>query len=874
TCAPPCAGVPSPGSITPTTSTTCVGNSITLTCSGYSPNSALTFQWSSAPAAAGPYTIIGGATSNVYTFNAPAATTYYRCTVTCSNGGGNGTTAPVVVNVSNIQFTSATATPSTVCAPGTVVVSATVTGGVNLGNYTYTLSGPGTIGAPVFSGPNNSTVTYNVTNIPYGSYVFLLTATDPVPCSKTAYINVTVNPAPVITIAPPAPVICAGAIQPLTANVTIPRFYNMTTSTGNSIDPGTTLVAGSQGDDVTALITLPFTYNAYDLPYTQVRACSNGNLQFTTNNTAFSNICPLPATGMGVAFHPHWDDLHTGRLPAEGIYTSVTGSAPNRIFNIEWRAEYFFPTSFATVVNFEARIFEGQQRVDFIYGSVLNNGVSASIGVQSEPTAQATTFSCNASGLSSGLGISFVLPPPPPPPLQVTFSPLTELYTDAGATTAYTGTPINTVYAKPAVTRTYTASYTSPQNCTNTASVTVTVNQLPAITVQPTPATQTICPGFNVTYTVTATGAGLTYQWRRNGVNLVDGPQINLSTISGATTNSLTITNLGAANAGNYDVVVSGTCPPPVTSNTVVLNVGSAPTITTQPSNQTICANGGIASQATAVFTVVTTGVPPPTIFQWQVSTNGGATWTNLANTASTASPFYNNVFTPVLTIGNAPTSMSGYQYRLVITNICGQTITSNAATLTVNPIPVVVATDLFNQRVCISDTLIPLVGTPVGGAWTGIGVSGFNFVPSVTAVGTYVLTYTYTNSFGCTISDTTTVKVQDCPERLRLLSKDALVIYPNPNNGHFNVRMNSTLYNYLGMKVYNMSGQLMIGNAVTNPATNRETLVTPTYTGLVYGRVIPIDLSRLTSGTYLVEFYYDDGIRTSKKGFLIVIQK
>ena len=85
---------------------------------------------------------------------------------------------------------------------------------------------------------------------------------------------------------------------------------------------------------------------------------------------------------------------------------------------------------------------------------------------------------------------------------------------------------------------------------------------------------------------------------------------------------------------------------------------------------------------------------------------------------------------------------------------------------------------------------------------------------------------------------------------------------------------MNSTLYNYLGMKVYDMNGHLMIGNAVTNPATNRETLVTPTYTGLYYGRVIPIDLSMLASGTYLVVFYYDDGIRTSKKGFLIVIQR
>jgi Secretion system C-terminal sorting domain len=672
TCAPPCTGVPSPGSITPATSTVCVGSSVTLTCSGYPPNTGLTFQWNSAPAAAGPYTAIAGATSNVYTFNAPAATTYYTCTVTCTSaGGGSSTTAPpVVVNVSNIQFTSAVATPSTVCSPGSVVITGTVTGGLNLGNYTYTLTGPGTIGPAVPSGTNNSSVSFTVTNIPAGNQVYTLTATDPVPCSKSTTINVTVNLTPVVTLAPASATICNGNIQPITGTVT---------------------------------------------------------------------------TGTG----------------------------------------------------------------------------------------------------------TFV------------FSPLTELYTDAGAVTAYTGTALasgTTIYAKPTVTRTYTATVTSALGCSSSTPITITVNQLPAITVQPTPATQTICPGFNVTYTVGATGTGLTYQWRRNGVNLVNGGQINLSTISGATTNTLTITNLGAANAGNYDVVVSGTCPPPVTSNTVVLNVGSAPTITTQPSNVTVCAN------TNAVFTVVAGGVPPPTIYQWQVSTTGaGGPWTNLTTGGS---------FTPTFTITATPIALNGNFYRVIITNSCGQSITSNAVSLTVNAIPVVVATDLFNQRVCISDTLVPLVGSPVGGSWSGIGVSGFNFVPPATALGTYVLTYTYTNSFGCTISDTTTVKVSDCPERLRELTKDALIIYPNPNNGHFNVRMNSTLYNYLGMKVYNMSGQLMIGNAVTNSATNRETLVTPTYTGLVYGRVIPINLSQLASGTYLVEFYYDDGIRTSKKGYLIMIEK
>jgi hypothetical protein len=114
---------------------------------------------------------------------------------------------------------------------------------------------------------------------------------------------------------------------------------------------------------------------------------------------------------------------------------------------------------------------------------------------------------------------------------------------------------------------------------------------------------------------------------------------------------------------------------------------------------------------------------------------------------------------------------------------------------------------------------LVPLVGSPVGGFWSGIGVSGFNFVPAATAVGTYVLTYTYTNSVGCTISDTTSVKVQDCPERLRRLTDPgAVIIFPNPSNGKFNVRLRSTLYNYLGIKTYNMNGQLMVGNAVTKP--------------------------------------------------------
>jgi hypothetical protein len=439
----------------------------------------------------------------------------------------------------------------------------------------------------------------------------------------------------------------------------------------------------------------------------------------------------------------------------------------------------------------------------------------------------------DASGDAGYIGnwsITFDIPP------TVVFSPITGLYTDAAATIPYTGTPVTVVYAKPTTTTTYTATSTV-NGCTGSNTITVTVNQLPAITVQPAPATQTICPGFNVTYTVTATGTGLTYQWRRNGVDLTDNAQI-----SGSTTNTLVITGVNAANAGTYTVVVSGTCPPAVTSANAVLNIASTPVISAQPANTVRCVG------QTATFTVGTTGsVPPPTIFQWQVSTNGGSTWTDLTTNGS---------YTATLTVPNVTLAMNNNRYRVIVTNSCGQTITSSAAILTVTN-PNVTVQPL--QRICISDTLVTLVGTPAGGSWSGIGVSGFNFVPSATAVGTYTLTYTYTDPSGCTSTATTIAKVEDCPERIRLLRDDAVVIYPNPNNGQFNIKMNSTLYNFLGMRVYTTGGQL---------------LMVKDWGGLNYGRVLPVDLTHLPNATYMVKLYYDDGVRSSERTFPVIINK
>jgi hypothetical protein len=176
--------------------------------------------------------------------------------------------------------------------------------------------------------------------------------------------------------------------------------YTITQTTGATIVPGVA-DTGNHYDDGTTVINLPFAYNMYGQNYLTAALSSNGNLQFGGNNIAYVNGC-LPAAGFADTIFAHWDDLRTDGV-AHGIYISTNGVAPNRIFNIEWRAQYLSPSN---NLNFEVRLYEGQTRFDIIYGAVPNTGASATVGVQHD-AATATSFECNAGGLSAGLQLTF-----------------------------------------------------------------------------------------------------------------------------------------------------------------------------------------------------------------------------------------------------------------------------------------------------------------------------------------------------------------------------------------------------------------------------------------------------------------------------------
>ena len=114
---------------------------------------------------------------------------------------------------------------------------------------------------------------------------------------------------------------------------------------------------------------------------------------------------------------------------------------------------------------------------------------------------------------------------------------------------------------------------------TNSATLTVNV----PVTVTAAPTNQTVVVGNNVTFSVTATGTGLSYQWLFNGSVI-------------GTSNSLTLNNVTTSQSGIYTVIVNGTVGSATNSATLTVNKAVA-TITLGSLSQTY---SGAAEPVTA----------------------------------------------------------------------------------------------------------------------------------------------------------------------------------------------------------------------------------------------------------------------------------
>ncbi len=286
-----------------------------------------------------------------------------------------------------------------------------------------------------------------------------------------------------------------------------------------------------------------------------------------------------------------------------------------------------------------------------------------------------------------------------------------------------------------------TASFTSAQ-LSSAYSVSMSgtgVGVAPSIVAQP--VSISILVGQTATFSVTATGtAPLAYQWKMNG-----------TAIAGATGSSYTTPSETTSNNGAQFTVAVSNAAGTVISNAATLTVTTtpvAPSITTQPSNQTIFAG------QTATFSVVANGTSPLS-YQW--SKNGTAIG------GATSSSYT----TPTET-----TSDNGATFSVMVSNSAGNA-TSNNATLTVNPDPVAptITSQPASQTINAGQTATfsvtasgtaPLSyqwlqnGTAIGGATSS---SYTTPVESVSNSGTH-FSVTVSNSAGSATSNTATLTV------------------------------------------------------------------------------------------------------------------
>lgn len=202
--------------------------------------------------------------------------------------------------------------------------------------------------------------------------------------------------------------------------------------------------------------------------------------------------------------------------------------------------------------------------------NVITVGPLSTATTLSSPTGAATGTTTATAGFTTDRAVSAAFPA-----YFLTLPAATAAPADAaalianGATVSQTTggtTPTRGITGLTAVTAYRTHMAQPGSNVVSSGSYTTSASgTAPTITVQP--ANQTVTAGATASFSVTATGSGLTYQWRRNG-----------TPIGGATSASYSLSTVLGDNGAVFSVVVTGDTAPAATSSNATLTVNAAPT--------------------------------------------------------------------------------------------------------------------------------------------------------------------------------------------------------------------------------------------------------------------------------------------------------
>lgn len=172
---------------------------------------------------------------------------------------------------------------------------------------------------------------------------------------------------------------------------------------------------------------------------------------------------------------------------------------------------------------------------------------------------------------------------------------------------------------------------------------------------------------------------------------------------------TVTLNNTNTLAAGTYNITITGISGTVTKSRVIsfVVQTGTAPTITIQPINQSVCSGSG------AGFSINTSGAAT-TSYQWQLSTDGGTNFSNIAAE--------NNA---TINIASTVYSQNNSRYRVIVSGQCNS-VTSNPGILTVKPVPSIPVITASTTSACVGD-IVSLEATALTSISSSLGSGTFS---------------------------------------------------------------------------------------------------------------------------------------------------
>jgi len=692
-----------------TGSIVCSGTSVTLTGGG-----ATSYAWDNS---------VIDATAFV-----PSGSLSYNVVGTDANGCTN--TASVSVTVNALPTVTATSTGSIVCS-GT---SITLTGG----------------GATTYAWDNS--VVDGTAFVPTGSLSYNVVGTDINGCTNTASVSVTVNAVPTVTATSTGSIVCSGT------SVTLTGGGATTYAWDNSVVDGTAFV--------------PSGSLSYNVIGTDANGCTNTASVSVTVNT-------LPTVTAA----------STSSSVCSGTAVTLTGGGATTYV---WDNSVIDGTAFVPSVSSSYNVV----------GTDVNgctNTASVTVSVNDLPT---VTASSTGSTVCSGTAVTL---------------------TGGGATTyVWDNSVVDGTAFVPSVSSSYDVVGTDANGCTNTASVTVSVNDLPIVTASST--SSTVCSGTAVTLTG---GGATTYVWDNS---VVDGtafvPSVSSSyEVVGTDVNGCTNTASVTVSVNDLPMIMASSTP-------VLCNGGtSSVTITGMDGTPSYTGEGTFTQSAGTVAYSITdangcdastsvTISEPALISSTQTLTVCAGEVVLVGSNTYNTTGIFNDVLTSAFGCDSTVTTDLTVNAALdLTTSVSGNVITATSATATYQWI------DCDNGSVII----------PGETGQTYTALSSGNFAVIITEAGSCSDTSACVN-----------VSVTGIDSNFEQI----VSVYPNPSNGLFTLSINNVVANQIVISILDIQGKIVFAETDKNISADYKK---------------QINLSDLAKGIYYVKINIGSELKTQK---------